>query len=154
MTLSTPLGDQLGPIEHFPELIPFIAGSSPQPLPISDKFVGPRPYAPNHIPLERRVFAGLLLPMGGIILWGYISTGKTVLSAGKHGPKIEVIGWWGLPMAALTVGLIIIGLTTVIDHYDKRPNENLYRRWLDFGIALAFGGKIAALIVIYTLKSP
>ena len=152
VSLSSPIGDQVGPIEHFPELVSYIASGSPQPLSISDEFIGPRPYTPNHIPFGKRLVATLLLPFGCFILWNYISTGETILSAGKYGPKITVAGWWGLPAASLAAGLIIISLTLVIDHCDKRPNEHLYKRWLNCGGALLITGKIAALIVIHKLS--
>jgi hypothetical protein len=154
VALSTPMGDQFGPIEHFPELVPYIAGPSPQPLPISEEFVGPRPYVPNHIPFGSRAVAALFIPMGCFLLWSYISTGKTVLSAGKHGPKIDVAGWWGLPIGALALGIIITSLTCIIDHCDKRPNEHVYRRSMTCGLVLLLGGKIAALLVIHHLKNP
>ncbi len=152
VALTSAIGDQFGPIEHFPELAPYIASAIPPIPPQHADFIGPRCYEPNHIPLKERFWACGMILVGTVMLWFYLKTGETEVWASKRGSNIKAVGWWGLPAAAFALGVVTAGSAMISDHYDRRPNEHIYQRLMIAAMLLMFAGKFSMIIVYHQLK--
>jgi len=109
-------------------------------------------HVPNHIPLGKRLIAVGGIVLSSIVLYHYVATGVATLSAGRNGPSITVSGLWALPAIAMFGGMLSISLAVVIDHYDQRPNERLYRVWMIISFVAMVLGKISAIVVISYLR--
>jgi hypothetical protein len=89
--------------------------------------VRPADYIPNHVPLSRRVFSGLIAALViaycGFSLW----LGTMILPGGsgnRRPVQLEGMEVW-LMSAALLSG-VMYGVLAIVDHYDQRRNEHVY----------------------------
>ena len=151
VTCHSRLGDMFGQARAFPDLKSLIAPTKPGKL--ESDYIGPRPHVPNQISIGKRLWALLAICISVLVLYEYVTTGHTTLSAGKRGPSFVATGLWGLPAVAIFGGTLSAGLSLILDHYDRRPNERIYNVWLTISIASVILGKVAALIVIYHLRA-
>lgn len=151
VTYHSRLGDTFGQARSFPEFKSLIGQPAPRGHEVNSS--GPQSHVPNHIPLNKRLLAILVICVSGFVLYEYITTGQTTLSTGKRGPSLAVTGWWGLPAVAMFGGALSAGLALIVDHYDRRPNENFYSIWTNVSLLAMVLGKFAALIIIHQLKT-
>jgi hypothetical protein len=92
--------------------------------------VEPSAHVPNKVPMEVLIRGFLLAPALTWIAIIFLLDGKATLSLSRNathaievtGPWSSLLGAFALLMAAAAFGAI------VVDHFDKRPNEHLYKR--------------------------
>lgn len=112
--------------------------------------IRPGDYVPNHVPLDRRVFNGviafLIIAYCGFCLW----VGTMILPGGRGRQSVRLEGdevW--LMAAAAGVAGSLYGVLSIIDHYDRRRNEHVYHKAVKasyvlmvvfMGLALVVGG--------------
>lgn len=82
-------------------------------------------HKPNFIPLKFRVLSGvgavyLLLFTVAVLAMGH------VFLPGKYGRGILLSGIPTLMIVFASLAVCLIAILTIIDHYDKRPNEHKY----------------------------
>jgi hypothetical protein len=95
-------------------------------------------YTPNHVPRSQRVLDGLyavaILALGALGLF----RGELLLpgrrTSGPNGVALQGLPAW-LMYAAMACAVCVL-LSSVVDHYDRRNNEGIYRR-------VAHVGKVA-----------
>lgn len=98
-------------------------------------------YIPNKIPIDDLVRGFMLTPM---LIWlavKFLQDGKAILSFSRNAKQVlEISGPWSslLGALALLMGAAAFG-TMVADHFDKRPNEHLYKKFTNYCF-LGFGG--------------
>jgi len=83
------------------------------------------PYRPNNISRKARVLLALSVGLLLLLLGAELATGYTYVP-GKRGGLL-LSGIPTLAIAASLVALCAACILTIIDHYDRRPNEDIYR---------------------------
>jgi len=90
--------------------------------------IRPGDYVPNHVPLDRRVFNGviafLIIAYCGFCLW----VGTMILPGGRGRQSVRLEGDEVWLMAAAGVAGSMYGVLSIIDHYDRRRNEHVYHK--------------------------
>jgi len=106
------------------------------------------PHKPNQIPSYERVgniiFSVLLFSYGTYGVWV-----NDLYIPGKHGPGTHlhnVPAWimYGAMLCACTVMLSV-----VVDHYDRRPNEEAYRIFGQIGKYVGWGLFVLSLVFLW-----
>jgi hypothetical protein len=104
-------------------------------------------YVPNRVALKARIVSCLLSL--GIVAYGYwgISRDDLIVPIGKgKAPHFHDFSAWIMYVAMLFAAVHLAAV--VVDHYDRRNNEHLYKRfgeissrigWVLFGIAFIVG---------------
>lgn len=85
-----------------------------------------RKYKPNVIPLKIRVWLAIAAAFLSLFALAEFATGYTFLPGKRGGVLLS-----GIPtvmIAVASLALCLAALLTIVDHYDKRPNEHHYRR--------------------------
>ncbi|WP_158229057.1 hypothetical protein [Chitinimonas sp. BJB300] len=111
-------------------------------------------YIPNYIPISHRI-ASLLVAVFLIALCTYAVLHKSITIPYLTKTKVLIAHFAGasllLPMFALLCGLVA-ALSVIIDHYDKRKNESIYKMvyfwsfllgWGSYFIAIYFAEKVS-----------
>ncbi|MBX9903672.1 MAG: hypothetical protein K2Y31_04895 [Burkholderiales bacterium] len=91
--------------------------------------IRPADYIPNHVPLGRRVFSGviaaLVIAYCGFSLW----VGTMILPGGSGNRRpVQLEGMEVWLMVAAGVAGVMYGVLAIVDHYDKRRNEHVYHK--------------------------
>ena len=97
-------------------------------------------HIPNKVPIEDLIRGFVLAPALAWIAFTFLRDGKATLSFSRNAKyAIEVTGPWSslLGALALLMGAAAFG-ALVADHFDKRPNEHLYKRVVN-AFFLGFG---------------
>lgn len=82
-------------------------------------------HRPNRIPLRTRVFLAVCALFLIVFVLAEVALGYTYLP-GKRGGLL-LSGIPTLMLATAATALLAAALLTIVDHYDKRPNEATYR---------------------------
>jgi hypothetical protein len=82
-------------------------------------------HRPNRIPLRTRVFLAICALFLIVFVLAEVALGLTYLP-GKRGGFL-LSGIPTLMLAAAATALLAAALLTIVDHYDKRPNEATYK---------------------------
>lgn len=82
-------------------------------------------HRPNRIPLRTRVFLAVCALFLIVFVLAEVALGYTYLP-GKRGGLL-LSGIPTLMLAAAATALLAAALLTIVDHYDKRPNEATYK---------------------------
>lgn len=104
-------------------------------------------YIPNYIPLERRV--KYALSSIALIAFSAYSLSHNSMDI-PYGPKSHpvLVHFSGhglvLPTLSLMCG-VLVGLSVLVDHLDKRPNERIYKQIYDWSLIVGYVSYIAAL---------
>jgi hypothetical protein len=83
------------------------------------------PYRPNKISRRARVLLALSVGLLLLVVGAELATGYTYLPGKRGGLLLS-----GIPTLAIAASLIALCaacVLTIIDHYDKRPNEDIYK---------------------------
>ena len=92
--------------------------------------VDPNAYVPNKVPIDDLIKGILLAPMMTWLAVICLRDGKAILSFSRNAKTvIEVSGPWSSLLGAISMlmGAAAFG-SMVVDHFDKRPNEHLYKK--------------------------
>jgi hypothetical protein len=110
-------------------------------------------YTPNKIPLQKRIrkaiFAGGLIAYGGHGV--YVND---LYFPGKYGRGIHLHDGPALMFFSAMLCGALIGISTIVDHYDERNNEHKYKEFTKFtlflGLWLFIGSGVWRMAGIYT----
>ena len=103
-------------------------------------------YLPNRLSVAERLayFALALALVAHATLGAYID--DLVIPGRRRSPSIHVHGWQAWLIAGAIYLVAISLVSRVIDHYDKRNNENRYRQFEQ--LSWYFSGALVALSVV------
>ncbi len=104
-------------------------------------------YIPNFIPLERR--AKYALSSVALIAFSAYSLSHNSMDI-PYGSKRHavLVHFSGLGLVLPTLSLIcgvLVGLSVLVDHLDKRQNEKIYKQIYDWSLIVGYVSYIAAL---------
>ena len=118
-----------------------------------EKQLADRDYTPNHVPLESRIYRSICILF--LLFYGAygLFTGELYLVYGRGEITLFANAVY-VAFISFVVGSLYFALG-IIDHYDKRNNEHVYRRLEAILKGLAFLIFITALgvNVVYTIDT-
>ncbi len=82
-------------------------------------------HQPNHIPLKTRIILAVCALFLIVFVFAELSFGYTYLPTKRGG--ILLSGIPTLMLAIAATALLAAAILTIVDHYDKRPNEKVYK---------------------------
>lgn len=93
-------------------------------------------HKPNFIPLSLRIILALFIVIQAAYILAELATGIIILPA-KNG-DVMLTGVPAVMIAFSSLALCLAALATIVDHYDKRPNEKKYKIFKQYCFKAAF----------------